>query len=83
MLVRKFSRVSQKEFVLFGTIAQSPEGAGVDASLCEEDTEEAEPPHLKVVIMQFIEALSEMESTFTGRLDNEIVVDPIALYREI
>ena len=85
MLVRKYSRLSQKEFVLFGTVAQSPTEVVSTTGTGQEGEREqsSDQMHLKVVLMQLVETLSEMESTFSGRMDNEIVIDPIALYREI
>ena len=79
LLIRKYARLAQKEFVLVGTIAQSssrPIGH-------EEGDENDENQHLKEAIMFLIERLSVVESTFTGKLENEVIVDPIALYREI
>lgn len=79
LLIRKYARLAQKEFVLVGTIAQSlsrPIGH-------EEGDEDYENQHLKEAIMSLIEQLSEVESKFTGKLENEVIVDPIALYGEI
>ena len=84
MLVRKYSRFSQVPFVLFGTIAQHPVGTEEDQST--EETELPDSPvdvHMKEVIMQLVESLSAVEATFSGRLENEIVIDPIALYCEL
>ena len=33
--------------------------------------------------MNLIEHLSAVDSSFTGRLENEIIVDPIAIYTEL
>ena len=33
--------------------------------------------------MNMVEALFTVESTFSGKLANEIIIDPIAIYREI
>ncbi len=37
---------------------------------------------MKEAVAQMILKLSEMEKQFTGKLKNEIMVDPIAIYRE-
>lgn len=94
-LMRKYSRFAEKEFVLVGTITQSSsasiskrksEGDG-DYSESKEknegDGDYSEPQHLKEAVMNLVEALSEVESEFSGKLANEIIVDPIAIYREI
>lgn len=80
LLVSKYSRLAEKEFVLVGTIAQSSSKA-TDHE--EGDKDNAEFEHLKERIMYLVEMLGLVESTFSGKLANEIVIDPIALYREI
>ncbi len=82
MLVRKYSRFPEKPFVLFGTIAQSP-NEPVDSDDEKEGSEDENPQHIKEAIMRMVEAISAVEHSFSGKLANEIVVDPIALYREI
>ncbi len=84
MLVKKYSRFSQVPFVLFGTVAQYPTESSSD--LDSEATDLQDPssiPHLKEAIMNLVGNLSDLESSFFGKLENEIVFDPIALYREI
>ena len=79
-LIRKHSRFSEKEFVLVGTVAQSSRES-VDS---EDDTDvPQEPRHMKEAIMNMVEALFTIESSFSGKLANEIIVDPIAIYREL
>ena len=80
LLVRKYSRLAEKEFVIVGTIAQS---SNKTIDYQEVDDEDSEPQHLKEVVMNLVEALSVMESAFSGKLANEIIIDPIAIYREI
>ena len=84
LLVRKYSRFSEKEFVLLGTIAQSPSTffeAGSDKD--EEGVDNAGPQNVKEAIMVLVESLFEMESSMSGKLVNEVIIDPIALYRQI
>ena len=84
LLVRKYSRFSESDFVLFGTVAQSPTGS-IDTGSADENKsiQESEPQHLKQAIMRLVESLSEVESSFSGKLVNETIIDPIAIYREI
>ena len=78
--MRKYSRFAEKKFVLFGVVAQSSS----DLVYHEEDDEDNyEFRHIKEAIMSLVEKLSIVESTFSGKLENEIIIDPIALYREI
>lgn len=79
LLIRKYSRLAEKEFILFGTIAQSSSKT-TDQT---EHNEDYESQHLKKGLMYLVERLAEVESSFTGKLENEFIVDPIALYREI
>ncbi len=80
LLVRKYSRFSEKDFVLFGTIAQSSARVNDDE---DADISNSEPQNMKAALMQIVQALSNIETSFTGKMRNEIIIDPIALYREI
>ncbi len=80
LLVRKYSRLAEKEFVVVGTVAQSSNNP-IDYQ--EVNDEDSESQHLRKAIMALVEALSAVESEFSGKLENEIIIDPIAIYREI
>ena len=82
LLIRKFSRLPDRDFVLFGTVAQAPnrDEGFVDG---QDDLETSAPANLKEGLMKLVQSLADVEATFTGRLTNEVVIDPIALYREI
>ena len=82
LLIRKYSRFPEKSFVLFGTVAQSP-SKSTDVEEEEVNAEDADPQHLKEAVMRLVETLSAMEQSFSGKIANEIVIDPIALYREV
>lgn len=77
LIIRKYSRQTEVDFVLFGVITQS-QGSSVDDV---EDSEEYE--NIKEALMNLVSHLTNVESTFTGRLSNEIIIDPIALYTEL
>ena len=81
-LMRKYSRFAEKEFVLVGTVAQSS-SASIDYQKSEGDGDHSESQHLKEAVMNLVEGLSQVESEFSGKLPYEIIVDPIAIYREI
>jgi hypothetical protein len=49
----------------------------------EEPPSLASPSHLKAHISAMMENVAEIESGFTGCLENEIIIDPIAIYREV
>ena len=77
LVIRKYSRQTEVEFTLLGIITQ-----------CQRDEfEELEGKedfdNIKEALMNLVSHLTNLESTFTGRLKNEIIVDPIALYTEL
>ena len=80
LLVRKYSRFPEKKFVLFGTVAQGP---GSDHEEAEGSPDGEGPTHLKEMILAMASSLGDVEAHFSGRLENEVVIDPIALYCEI
>ena len=60
---------------------------GIDDPELEDEEEEARdtgnPGNLKLALQNFVSALSDVEKAFTGKLENEIIIDPIAVYREL
>ena len=79
MLVRKYSRFSEKDFVLFGTVSQSSTKPAQNSAY----DESSEPQQMREAVMRIVEGLSQVEISFSGKLDNEIIIDPITLYREV
>lgn len=77
LIVSKYSRYSEKDFIIFGTITQS-KGSQGDLPL----EEEFNPNDIKELLAQLIMKLSDVEKQFTGKRANEIMIDPIAIYRE-
>lgn len=77
LVIRKYSRQTEVDFTLFGIVTQH------QRETLEELEESADYDSLKEALMDLFSHLSNLESTFTGRLSNEIIVDPIALYTEI
>lgn len=76
LVIRKYSRQTEAEFILFGFITQYK-------NKNSENTEEKDFSSIKEALINFVTHLTNLESKFTGRLDNEIIVDPIALYTEL
>ena len=75
LIVKKYSRYSEKEFIIFGTVTQSSDHQD-DLPL------EANADDMKEVISQLVLRLSDLEKQFIGKRKNEIIIDPIAVYRE-
>ena len=77
LIIRKYARKTEKDFVLFGTVTQATEVGGTKTAI------EENPSSIKEAIMGLVASLSEVETEFTGRLSNEIIIDPIAVYTEL
>lgn len=77
LIIRKYSRQTEVAFTLFGIVTQR------QRDKLEELEENKDFDSIKEALMNLVSHLSNLESTFTGRLSNEIIVDPIALYTEI
>ncbi|MDP9350733.1 MAG: hypothetical protein M3P51_04230 [Chloroflexota bacterium] len=97
-LVKKYSRHSECPFTIFGVMTQrsrigkwNEPARGIDESFnpggAEHDNPDlssaGEPKHLKEALGQMTEHIGNIEDTFFGRLPNEVIVDPIAIYREV
>lgn len=80
LIIRKYSRQTEVEFVIFGVITQYQR---TDLDDVEEVEENEEYESIKEALMNLVSHLSNVESTFTGRLSNEVIIDPIALYTEL
>ena len=77
-LIRKYSRFPEIEFVLVGMVTQNHGKS--NTQLVDESYV---PVGMKENIMQTTKALSDLESQFSDKSDNEIIIEPIALYIEI
>lgn len=79
LVIRKYSRKTEVKFTLFGIITQYQ-----SEEIKSSETEEKEDPdNIKEALMGIVTHLSKLESSFTGRLSNEVIVDPIAIYTEV
>lgn len=82
LLIRKYARKSQREFTLFGVIAQSATPSKLIAP-SEANSSSSEPSNIKAAILTMVDTLVGMDNTMSGRLPNEVVIDPIALYLDV
>lgn len=78
VLIRKYSRNSDRNFTILGTIARCPlpQKQEIENPRIPED-------NLRLGLFQLIDSFSNVEETMHGNLSNEIVIDPIAVYSEI
>lgn len=77
ILVKKYSRKTEKEAVVLGMISQT-------FCVCESEPEEdVEYSNMKAAILNLVEHLTSIENSISGKLENEVVIDPIAVYFEV
>jgi hypothetical protein len=77
ILIPRFSRKTEASLSLIGIVTQSGQHkAEYIPSLIDGEK-------MKSSVQNVISQLGDMEETFTGRLANELVVEPIAIYHEL
>ena len=79
-LIRKFSRKTEKAFTIFGMVTQFGGSNTLEKNLDESNNIPETP---KELLMKLASDLTNVENSFTGKLPNEIVIDPIAVYTEL
>ena len=77
MLVKKYSRKTEKEVVIFGIISQAFSGSEVEL---EEGNDYS---NMKAGLLNLVDHLSNIENSISGKQENEVVIDPIAVYFEV
>lgn len=73
--VSKYSRQTEYDFTMIGIITQSGK--------TNESIAEREPNGMKNACLNLVDNLTIVENVFLGRIDNECIIDPIAIYREL
>jgi hypothetical protein len=76
-LVRKYARKTQKPLTMVGVVTQAGEVAPTPAN------PSLEGANMKQAVTQMVDGIAGVEGTFFGRRPNEVVVDPIAVYRAL
>lgn len=74
MLVRKYSRNTEKSFVVLGVVTQS----SVAARTAPDEIETG--MNMKAAVRVLVSHIANIESTLSGKGENEVVIDPIAVY---
>lgn len=77
IIVKKYGREAQSSFTLVGVVAQCGK---TDRVLIEQDPEAS---HLRDAIRTMALHMCNVEDGFFGAFENEVVVDPIAVYRTL
>lgn len=80
LILKKYSRTSEKLFTIFGLITQSK----LDNPEMDKESESPmDSTDMRKLLLKSIIKMSALENTFIAKWPNEIIIDPIALYREI
>lgn len=74
--ISKYSRQTEYDFTMIGIVTQSGKAT-------EPLAEGHELNGIKDACLNLADKLRGMENVFLGRLDNECIIDPIAIYREL
>ncbi|CAI8791693.1 hypothetical protein [Pseudomonas chlororaphis] len=74
-IIKKYSRMSEVEFTMIGIVTQCGDEKA--------DVGELDLTTMRSGVRNSIAALSEFEGNFSGRLEQEIIVDPIAVYIDL
>lgn len=77
ILIKKYSRKTEKEIVVFGLISQSTSDS------FSEEIGEMDVSNLKSALMTMVDHLAKIENSISGKQKNEIVIDPIAVYVDV
>ena len=77
ILVTKYSRKTEKEIIVFGIISQA--FSGFEA----EPDDGVDYSNMKAAILNLVEHLTDIENSISGKQENEVVIDPIAVYFEV
>ena len=76
-LVRKYARKTQKPLTMVGVVTQAGEVPPTPAN------PSLEGANMKQAVTQMVDGIAGVEGTFFGRRAHEVVIDPIAVYREL
>jgi len=89
LLIKKYSRRTDKNFTVVGIVAQDfgtgysqdhEEVAEVQVGLAESGPD---PDGMRHALRNLALSLSGIEQTFSGKYSGEMILDPIAVYREL
>lgn len=76
LLIKRYARETEREFVIFGIVTQCQ-------NIEKEPIKQKNSNTPKEAMMEFVSFITNMEAQFNGKLHNEIIIDPIAIYTEL
>ena len=77
LIIKKYSRQTECRFVMFGIITQYKRDKLGDIKELNNTSS------MKEGLMNMVANLTNLEENFIGRLSNEVIIDPIAIYTEL
>ena len=80
LLISKYSRMTEKEIVIVGIITQSH--LKNDRRIFAQNDEQT-GGNVKRALSVLTDKLVDVEDSFVGKMEDEIIIDPIALYLEL
>jgi hypothetical protein len=81
-IIRKYSRLCEAPLTMVGIVTQG-NAAKVVAPTQATGGDAVAQPNMKAALLEMIHATAGIEDSFFGRSDNEYVVDPIAVFRQL
>ncbi|WPC73960.1 DUF6414 family protein [Vibrio porteresiae] len=78
ILVKKYSRKTEKKVVIFGIISQAFSGNEMEL-----DEKGKDYSNMKAALLNLVDHLTNIEHSISGKQENEVVIDPIAVYFEV
>lgn len=84
-ILHKYARDTEKEFTIFGILTQSKRHVSPLPLFSEENLPQSDLPQeaIKRALHSLVSAITGIHSSFTGKLENEFIIDPIAVYLEL
>jgi hypothetical protein len=85
-IIKRYSRESEKEFTIFGITTQTSNTKTDESKFkdaIQKMGQEDESMVLRTALTNVVLQLGNLENTFSGKLTQEIIIEPIAVYREI
>lgn len=75
LMIRKYSRKTEKSLVVLGLVTQT--AAPPNTTTAGPDFK---PSNMKEAVANMIDHIAVMEATLSGKMEREVVIDPIAVY---
>lgn len=75
LMIRKYSRRTERSLVVLGLVTQT--AAPTKTVTAPMDFK---PTNMKEAVTNLVDHIAAMESTLSGKIENEIVIDPVAVY---